>query len=73
MSKKISFDGKEYDIEKLSDIAKAHMNLLVFSNQRLQELNNMQAVLQRAKNGYLESLKKEMLSQKSGFLFNEDD
>ncbi len=72
MSKKISFDGKDYDIDKLSDIAQTQINLLAFSTQKLQDLNNMQALLQRAKNSYLKSLKKEMLSQKSGFLFNED-
>jgi hypothetical protein len=72
MSKKISFDGKEYEYDGLSDLGKVHLKLLTFSTQKITELNNLQALLQRAKNSYVDSLKKEMLSQKSGFLFNDD-
>ena len=72
MGEKIKLDDKEHDIENLSDQAKVTVNFLKFSNKRLKELKNMQALLQRAKNSYVESLKKEMLSQKSGFLFDED-
>jgi hypothetical protein len=32
----------------------------------------MQALLTRAKNSYMESIKKEILSEKAGFLLSED-
>ena len=72
MVQKIELDGKLYDLENLSDQEKDMVALLQYSNSRVQELTNMQALLQRAKNSYVESLKKEMLSGKSGFLFGDD-
>ena len=72
MDQKIKLDDKEYSIESLNDQSKAQLALLRFTTARIQELNNMQALMQRAKNSYVESLKQEMLSSKSGFLFGED-
>jgi len=72
MSQKIKLDDKEYEVEALSDEVKAKLNLIQFATKREQELTNMQALLQRAKNSYIESLKQEMLSKKAGFLFDED-
>ena len=72
MGQKIKLDDKEYDVENLNDQAKAALALLQFATTRMQELNNMQALLQRAKNSYVESLKQEMLSGKSGFFFGEN-
>ena len=72
MGQKIKLDDKEYEAENLSDQARATLALLQFATTRMRELNNMQAVLQRAKNSYVDSLKKEMLSNKSGLLFGED-
>ena len=72
MSQTIKLDGKEYQVESFSDHAKAILNLLEFANKRSQELTNMQALLQRAKNSYIDSLKKEMLSQKAGFLIDDN-
>lgn len=72
MGQKINLDNKEYDVENLSDQAKATVASLQFATTRMQELNNMQALLQRAKNSYCESLKKEMLSNKAGFVFEGD-
>ncbi len=72
MGQKIKLDDKEYDVENLSDHAKAQFASLQFATKRFQELTNMQVLLQRAKNSYVDSLKKEMLSQKSGFPFNDD-
>ena len=71
MSKKFKLDDKEYEIDNLSDASKKTLLSLQFTAQRLQELNNMKALLQRAKNSYLDSLKKEMLSNKAGYLFDE--
>ena len=72
MDQKIKLDDKEYSVESLNDHSKAQLALLRFTTARIQELNNMQALMQRAKNSYVESLKQEMLSSKSGLLFGED-
>ena len=72
MVQKIKLDDNEYNVENLSDQAKAALASLQFATARIKELNNMQALLQRAKNSYVDSLKKEMLSSKSGFLFGDD-
>ena len=72
MGQKIKLDDKEYDVKNLSDQAKETVNSLQFATTRMQELNNMLALLQRAKNSYLESLKQEMLTSKAGFLLEED-
>lgn len=72
MVHKIKLDDKEYEVEALSDEARSKLNLIQFATTREQELTNMQALLQRAKNSYIESLKQEMLSKKAGFLFDED-
>ena len=72
MAQKIKLDDKEYEVEALSDEVRAKLNLIQFATKREQELTNMQALLQRAKNSYIESLKQEMLSKKAGFLFDDD-
>lgn len=72
MGRKVKLDDEEYDVEHLSDQAKASLASLQFASTRIHELNNMQALLQRAKNSYVDSLKKEMLSAKAGFLLHED-
>jgi hypothetical protein len=72
MGQKIKVEDMEYDVENLSDQGKATFLLLKFATTRMQELNNMQALLQRAKNSYVESLKREMLSSKAGFRLEND-
>ena len=72
MSRKFTLDNKEYDLDTLDQSARSKIASLNFASKKLQELKNMQAVLQRAKNSYVDSLKKEMLSDKAGFLFGED-
>ena len=72
MAQKIKLDDAEYEVENLSEQAKAYIATLKFTDTRLQELTNMRALLQRAKNSYVDSLKKEMLSSKAGFLFDEE-
>ena len=72
MRQKIKLGDKEYQVDKLSDIGKGQLELLKFADKRIQDLSNLQAVLQRAKNSYLESLKKEVISNKAGILFEEE-
>ena len=71
MAQKIKLGDQEYDASNLSDQGKGALASLRFATQRLQELNNMQALLQRAKNSYMESLKQEILSQKAGYLLDD--
>ena len=71
MAQKIKIDDKEYDVDNLSEKGRATLMSLQFATQRFQELNNMQALLVRAKNSYLESLKKEMLSSKAGYFLDD--
>ena len=68
----IKLEDKEYEVNSLSDDAKLVLSLLQFTDRRLQELTNMQAIFRRAKNSYFKSLKTEVLSGKSG-LFLQDD
>lgn len=72
MGEKITLDDKEYDTKNLSEAGKTQLKALQFVFGRVQELNNQQALLQRAKNSYVNSLKQEMLSKKAGFLFEDN-
>ena len=71
MAKKIKLDDKEYDASNLSDQGKAALVSFQLTTNRLNELNNMHALLQRAKNSYIDSLKQEILSQKAGYLLDD--
>ena len=71
MSQKFTLHNKEYNIDNLSENAKYQLQNFQFVDMRLQELQKMHAVLLRAKNSYIESLKQEMLSDKAGFLFGD--
>ena len=72
MGQKVKLDDKEYEVSNLSDQAREQLASLRFATTRIQELNNMQVLLQRAKNSYIKSLKQEMLSGKAGLLFGEN-
>ena len=72
MAQKLKLDDKEYDVSELSEGARAQLASLQFVDEHLKEMKNMQALLQRAKNSYVESLKKEMISGKAGLLFGDD-
>ena len=72
MSKKFILENIEYDSENLTPEGKARIVLLKYCNQKITELHNMHALLPRAKVSYMDSLKKEILAQKSGFLFEQD-
>lgn len=69
---KIKLDDKEYDIANLSDRARKLTDALQSVSARIQESNNMVAILNKAKRAYIEGLKSEMLSAKAGFDFGSD-
>ena len=64
-------DGKKYDTSDLSDDAKKILSNLVKLGSAAEEKTKMIAVLQKAKLGYVSTLKAEMLSGKSGFDFSD--
>ena len=72
MAHKIKLDDKEFEVDdsELSPDARAKLALIQYSTKREEELLNLKAILQKAKVGYLESLKREILASKSGFLFD---
>lgn len=72
MARKFKLEDKEYDVEHLSDSAKVTLTSLQFVSSRITELSNMSALLQRAKNSYVNSLKKEMLTEKAGIILEDD-
>ena len=72
MDQKIKLDDREYVIDSLNENAKEKVASLQFVSLRLQELSNLQAVLQRAKNSYVSGIKKEVLSNRSGLLIEDD-
>lgn len=72
MGVEIKLEGKEYDSDQLSEIGLKNLSLLRFIVAREKEVTNNLALLQRAKKSYLDSLKKEMISSKAGFLFDDN-
>ena len=72
MSVKIKFEDRDYDTDQLSEEGLQNLALLNFTNERVQELYNNFALLRRAKMSYMASLKEEMISSKSGFLFEDN-
>lgn len=72
MSQKVKIDDVEYELDELSDTAKKSFKALQFVTNRIYELDNMRILLRRAKKRFMEDLKKEMISSKAGFLFEED-
>jgi hypothetical protein len=60
MGRKFTLDGRDYDIDAVSPAARALAQQLAFAQERLQELTNQQALLIRARNGYILDLKTEI-------------
>lgn len=72
MGQKIKLDDTEYDADNLTDEARAALASIQFISKQIQEFQNMQAILQRAKNSYADSLKKEILASKAGLLLSDN-
>ena len=72
MSHKIKLDGSTYEIDEITEELKAKLDALEFTTKKLLELNNMRALMQRAKNSYMKSLKTEIMSMKSGLNLGDD-
>ena len=53
----ITIDGKEYDVDKLSDEAKNQLGALQFSDAEIQRLQAQLAMMQTARVAYANALK----------------
>lgn len=65
-------DDIEFQESDLSEAGKGHLTALNFANARLAELNNLHAVLNRAQNSYIATLKQEIIAKRGGLLFDDD-
>lgn len=69
---KVQIDGVEYDTNRLSDHAKSLLVEVKKIDERIQENQNMSAILTKAKRAYIADLKREMLTAKSGMLLDDE-
>ena len=72
MDQKFKLENKEYDVENLSRQGKETLNNLQFTTRRIQELFNTKSLLARAKKSYIDDLKKEIISNKTGFIVEDE-
>ena len=68
----MKFQGKEYVVDQLGETALTKFLMLKFIKERIDEKTNQYALFQTAKTSYLDSLKKEILLCKSGFLIEDN-
>ena len=57
---KITIDGKDYDVEEISDNVKAQLTSLQFVDNEIKRLSAQIAVLQTARNAYGRAVKLEL-------------
>ena len=69
---KIQLDGVDYDVEELTIDAKRLLGQIQNVTARIQETQNMSAILTKAKRAYIADLKTEMLAAKAGLLFDDE-
>jgi hypothetical protein len=66
MQQQLEFEGYEYSFDSLSNNAKGILVKMNFAKQKIVELKDNSAVLNKAKNGYIEDLKNQIVSGKLG-------
>ena len=71
MADKISIDGVEHEISDLDEISKKLVISISKVDEKIHDNANLIAVLTRAKNSYMEELKRKALADKAGFDFLE--
>lgn len=62
---KITIGGVEYELDNLSDQAKAQMQNIRFCEDRIRQLQSEWAVADTARIAYSEALKRELLTEKA--------
>ena len=66
MKQRFKFEDVEYSSDNLSEDNVKQLTQLQFIQGKLQELQDNSALLNKAKNGYIEDLKNEIVSGKLG-------
>lgn len=66
MKQRFKFEDVEYSSDNLSEDNIKQLMQLQFIQSKLQELQDNSALLNKAKNGYIEDLKNEIVSGKLG-------
>jgi predicted nucleic acid-binding Zn-ribbon protein len=69
---KLRIDDLDYELDELSDRAKQLTAEVQKVSERINEAQNMVAILMKAKKAYIADLKSEMLSAKAGLMFGDD-
>lgn len=64
----VTIDNKDYELELLSDNARAQLNMLQFVEREIQRLNAELAVVQTARVGYANALNQELALSGAGAL-----
>jgi len=71
MVQKFIIDGLDYNAADFSEEAKALVSRLSYIQIRLNEINNNLALLAKAKNGYIEDMKTEIIQERTGVDFSD--
>ena len=69
---KIQLDDIDYEVEELTGDAKRLLGQIQNITARIQEAQNMSAIVTKAKKAYIADLKTEMLSAKAGLFFDNE-
>jgi len=72
MVQKIRIEDKEYDVDTLSTSGQQNLAAFQTLTSKIQESQNMLAILNKARTAYMNDLKQEMISSKAGFSFEND-
>ena len=72
MARKILVGEIEYDFDNLNEDCQKIFQSMEFTLNRINELNNIHSLFQKAKDAYILTLKQELIREKAGF-FIEDD
>jgi hypothetical protein len=66
MTGTVRIGGEDHDLWSMTEEAKAQVAIIQFSDARITELKNMQALLARAKKSYIDGLEREIIKARSG-------
>ena len=69
MKKKIKLDDEVFSSDSITEHGKKLLSLLKYTESRIKEVCQIQSSLNKAREAYIETLKKEILAKKSGIEF----
>ena len=72
MDEKVTISGVDYDLSLLNNRARDCLDSIVFIDNKIAEMQNFSALLNKAKQGYIGVVKAEILTRKTGFQLGED-